>query len=538
MAEKPAIPVSATTGLPGHWRAPLLAWALVLAAVVGLHAHTLVVMAGTWARSDTYAHGFVVPLITLWLVWRIRGQLAGLLPRPSPSAWLLLAGASALWFAGDLVAVNAATQLALVAMVVLSVPSVLGWHTARAMAFPLGFLFFAVPIGDFMLPQLIEWTADFTVLALRVTGIPVYREGLQFVIPSGSWSVVEACSGIRYLIAAVTVGSLFAYLSYRSLRKRLVFVAVSVAVPLVANWVRAYLIVMLGHLSGNELATGVDHLIYGWVFFGVVILIMLLIGARWADAPGPIGRAPASDAAFAGSSGQTRPASRRFVTALCVMLMVLLAPHGLERVLRWSNLVGPVALQAPQPQAPWRSAQPDLTWQPAFKLASATRAMGYENTRGQRVTLHLSYYREQDYQRKLVSSENVLVVSDDEKWARVSTGVARTRLGTQALTVASASLREVGDGLAASGNQRIAVWRFYWVNDRLLAGDAMAKIQGALGRLRGWGDDGAIVVLHTPLEARTTPQESERQAHEVLDSWMQANGEALLGALRQARGGR
>ena len=84
------------------------------------------------------------------------------------------------------------------------------------MAFPLGFLFFAVPIGDFMLPQLMEWTADFTVLALRLSGVPVYREGLQFIIPSGAWSVVEACSGIRYMIASVTVGCLFAYLSYRA----------------------------------------------------------------------------------------------------------------------------------------------------------------------------------------------------------------------------------------------------------------------------------------------------------------------------------
>ena len=65
---------------------------------------------------------------------------------------------------------------------------------------------FAVPVGEFLLPVFMEWTADFTVLALRLSGIPVYREGLQFVIPSGNWSVVEACSGIRYLIASLMVG--------------------------------------------------------------------------------------------------------------------------------------------------------------------------------------------------------------------------------------------------------------------------------------------------------------------------------------------
>src|SRR5262249_35737350 len=104
-----------------------------------------------------------------------------------------------------------------------------------------------------------------------------------FLIPSGRWSVVEACSGIRYLIASLVVGTLYAYLSYRSLTRRLVFVGFSIAVPIVANWIRAYMIVMIGHLSGNTLAVGVDHIIYGWAFFGLVILLMFWIGARWHD---------------------------------------------------------------------------------------------------------------------------------------------------------------------------------------------------------------------------------------------------------------
>ena len=274
-----------TADFSTRWRRALLLLAVVLLAILGLYRHTAVGMVSIWARSETYTHGFVVPLISLWLIWRIRSDLLALQPRPSPSAWLLLAVMAAVWLAGDLVAVNVVTQLALVLLIILAVPAVLGWQVARRMAFPLGFLLFAVPAGDFLLPQFMEWTADFTVLALRWSGIPVYREGLQFIIPSGAWSVVEACSGIRYLIASLVVGCLFAYLSYRSLGKRLAFIGVAILVPLVANWLRAYMIVMIGHLSGNELATGVDHLIYGWVFFGVVILLMLLLGARWADAP-------------------------------------------------------------------------------------------------------------------------------------------------------------------------------------------------------------------------------------------------------------
>ena len=73
-----------------------------------------------------------------------------------------------------------------------------------------------------------------------------------------------------------------------AVRGGIVFVAISFLVPVLANWLRAYMIVMLGHLSGNKLAVGVDHLIYGWVFFGVVMLLMFWIGARWReDEPKP-----------------------------------------------------------------------------------------------------------------------------------------------------------------------------------------------------------------------------------------------------------
>ena len=175
------------------------------------------------------------------------------------------------------------TQFALVATLILAIISTLGISVSRQIAFPLAFLLLSVPIGDFMMPKLMEWTAWFTVLALRASGIPVYQEGLQFVIPSGNWSVVEACSGIRYIIASVTVGTLFAYLNYVTLRRRLIFIAISFIVPVIANWLRAYMIVMIGHLSGNKLAVGVDHLIYGWVFFGIVIMAMFAIGARWSE---------------------------------------------------------------------------------------------------------------------------------------------------------------------------------------------------------------------------------------------------------------
>lgn len=518
--------------LPGHWRLPAIVLLVLWLAILGIYHQTAVGMVSIWARSDTYAHGFVVPLISAWLVWRMRHALLAMRPEPSRLAWVLMLGVCLVWFAGHLVAVNAVTQLALVTMLVLAVPAVCGWSLTWAMAFPLGFLYFAVPVGDFLLPTLMSHTADFTVFALRLTGIPVYREGLQFVIPSGSWSVVEACSGIRYLIASLTVGSLFAYLSFQSTRKRLVFVGVSLLVPLVANWLRAYLIVLLGHFSGNELATGVDHLIYGWVFFGLVILVMLFVGARYADAPKAIQASTGGRPTGEGAADRTGA----LVGGLAVVLLVLLLPMGLERWMAGSIVKEPVRWAPLALQPPWSPVDDQPSgWAPSFANASAVRHLLFASNKGTPVGLHLSYYRQQDYTRKLVSSTNTLVHSEDDQWVRVGADGVPTKLAEQPLRVWAESLREKRVGLGSSG-KRLRAWRFYWVDDSFTASDLQAKLLGARSLLRARGDDGAIVVLYTPVDPSLPEDQGRERSDQTLRDFLHLHGEALSTMLRQTRG--
>src|SRR5215467_7740730 len=106
----------------------------------------------------------------------------------------------------------------------------------RVLLFPLAFLLFAIPAGEFLVPVLMDWTADFTVAAIRWSGVPVFREGNHFALPSGNWSIVEACSGIRYLVASVMIGTIYAALAYRSAKRRAALLVASIVVPIVANW--------------------------------------------------------------------------------------------------------------------------------------------------------------------------------------------------------------------------------------------------------------------------------------------------------------
>ncbi|MEJ5897924.1 exosortase A [Aquabacterium sp. G14] len=508
------------------WRKPLWMLMLLWAVVLVAYWPTASGMATIWWRSDTYAHGLVVPPAALWLAWRKRAQLATLVPMPSLWGLLGMTASALLWLAGDLVAVNAVTQFAFMALVVSAVPTVLGWRVTRALMFPLLYLFLAVPVGDFMLPHLMEWTADFTVAALRLSGIPVYREGLQFIIPSGSWSVVEACSGIRYLVASFTVGCLFAYINYQSLRKRLLFVGVAILVPLLANWMRAYLIVMLGHWSGNTLATGVDHLVYGWVFFGIVITIMFMIGARWADrepAPQPV----APDASVSRVSASTLAG----VGCAVLALLVVGLPHVMNWQLQTKVQTGAVQWQSVSARAGWQLTPPPAEWTPAFEAANAQSHTGWVNAAGERVGLHLSYYRGQNYERKLVSSTNVLVRSQDKAWSQVSGDAVATQLEGAPLTVQRAVLREQGATLHAE-SPRLLVWQFFWVDGRVTASTAKAKLWGAWQKFKGQGDDGAIVVIYAPVPTGADQDAGQRVAEATLQAFLRDQGPAVLTALR------
>lgn len=472
------------------WRVAGAAMAVYLAAVLFGFRATAAAMVEIWERSGTFTHAFLVPPIVVWLVWRARGRLAVLTPRPAAGVVPVLALVAAAWWAGALLDANVVMQGALVALLVAGVPAVLGWRVTRVLLFPLGFSFFALPVGDFLTPILMQYTADFTVATLRLSGIPVYREALHFVIPSGRWSVVEACSGVRYLMASLMVGSLFAYLNFRTLRRRLMFCGLALLVPIVANWVRAYLIVLVGHLSDNRIATGVDHLIYGWLFFGIVITALFFIGARWSEP------AAADDAAAPAPAAAAAPAPGRTLAIAACALVAAVWPLLLQPA------AGPVR-PAPEiawpatPGAGWHvvAAGAGPEWRPAFVDATVERAQAYADVAGARVALHLAYYRGDG--AKALSSVNQVARADDDAWIPLHRG--RSADGTQPHWQ-STELLAPRAGLLSSERPRLLVWHGYRLGGRWVAGELPARLLQGWLRAQREPDDVAAVFFATAVD--------------------------------------
>lgn len=500
-----------TSRLP-DWKPALTAIVLILGWVAYWYGDTLEAMGQIWWRSETYAHGLVVPPITLWLIWRERHRLSTL--EASPTLWFVLPLSCFvfLWLLGELTAVNALAQFSIIGIVILVATSLLGLSVSKELAFPLFFLFFAVPIGDFLLPQLMEWTADFTVLALRLTGIPVFREGQNFVIPSGHWSVVEACSGIRYLIASLTVGTLYAYLTYTSLKRRLIFIVVALLVPIVANWLRAYLIVILGHISGNKIAAGADHLIYGWVFFGIVIAIMFAIGARWAEPPRP--DQPGKPIPASGSQKEKKP----WPTMIVLALIVAAGPLY-ETLLRQGKSDAVISLSAIETKGSWQAISPPIDWKPKFANPSAELHSAYSSAKGW-VGVYIAYYQNQNQERKLVTSTNMLVHSNDPVWQIVSSSSEKNHFGGGEHNVRKAELLNK----QSNSDDRYLVWQWYWVNGQLTSSDIKAKWLTAWSMLTSQSDDSALLILYAPKETAdsTLPAFATEMGMGILDDLAKA----------------
>ena len=498
-----------------------IAGALVLSAVFWLlawYGDTVQSMVATWQRSDTFAHGFLIAPISVWMIWQQRHSVAVLDLRPDFRVLPLIALVGFGWLLGQLAGASVAQQFGVVLMIPLLAWAILGYAAVRALAFPLLFLLFAVPFGEFLEPLLMEYTADFTVATLRLTGIPVYREGQFFMIPSGSWSVVEACSGLRYLTASVTVGVLYAYLTYRSLKRRAIFVAVSVIVPIVANWLRAYMIVMIGHLSEMKYAVGFDHLIYGWLFFGVVILILFWIGSFWREDLDP------------------RPAALRSVllaardhSSLAAIMVATIAAAGLVAVwpvaamrLEAVGAHGPPALRAPLATGDWKQVTERLTdWTPRFVGSSAqfNQAFGKEGTRA---GLYIGYYRNQRQGAQLITTQNTLVVSTDREWKNIGE-IRRTPVFNQGeISAIETKLR--------GRSTNLLVWRWYWVDGQYIVNPYWGKLLQAKSRLLGRGDDAAIVIVYAPYDER--PQDAEQALRDFVGTMLPAITRSLEYARR------
>jgi exosortase A len=519
-----------------------VAWrsaAVALCALLAMHFATIESVVGVWRRSDTFAHGFLIPPMAAWMIWRQRDRLSRLCVRPAPLALPALALLGALWLVSSVANVQVLQQYSVALMIAATVLAVLGAEVTRAIAYPLLFLLLAVPFGEVFIPPLIDFTARCTVLLLQLVGIPVFRENNFLSLPSGNWSVVEACSGLRYLIASLALGAMYAYITYRSPWRRWLFIAVSAIVPIIANAVRAFSIVLIGHWSNMTLAIGIDHLIYGWLFFGLVSALLFWVGARWRETGGNERNAATETAppqrmrgaaATSGPANSAIPATPAGFARMALAVTALAALWPLIALLVSQPPAddgGPAPAPVPPltiaaPPSPWRaSPMTDRDWHALHMGRPQRWSVNY--TDGSRtVSLQLTWYRHQTRHAELLAPVRRLSASGRPYWNEVSVASRTIEVGARRL--------EVRQSVEQLDNTKLLVWRWYRQGGLDTSRPQLLKLMLAKSKLLGGDDGGAEIVVASAYDDSGDSGAAERALHDLLLAMLPAIDRGLRDA--------
>lgn len=466
-----------------RWRGPLLTLVVGWAVTLIAFRPTVASIVKIWSISSTYSYGFVIVPICAVLVWRRKGELKNLCPTTSVLGLALFFLSALLWVAGNVGDVQLIQHIALVAMLDSLVWACLGNATVKTLRFPLFFLFLAVPVGDSLVPILQQWTAAFTVTALRLSGIPAFQDGLVLSTPSGNWQVAEACSGIRYLIASVVMGVLLAGVAYRSWKRRVLFLLLSVFLPIAANAIRAYGIVVLAYLSGNLIATGVDHVLYGFVFFSLLTAALMTIAVRWYE-PAPSAAAPSKQLPASPTGSLSMAAN------LLAIVAIVFSATALTGFL-WSRTpVIPAAASFSAPLGWLPATELDHEWAPE-PASIRTRSIQTFVSGSDRVSTCVGWYFGGPRGTELISAFNL--VGNSGVWTLLSSGKHQATVEGRSVVVAEHTI--------ARGREHRLVWLWYSIDGQSTSNPYWVRVIEARNRLFGRPQNTAFYAASAPYES-------------------------------------
>lgn len=261
---------------------------LIAGLVIVIYAPTFVLLGHKYLAADSYySHGFLVPVVSVYLIWSKRKRIQSLLPGAQsslPGLILLIAG---------LLLHLISTALSIEFGSYLSLPIVcaglglylLGRRIFPVLLFPLAFLIFMLPLPNviiiaisFKMKMLAAQAASWVV---NMMGIPITRDGSTIYLPAGSLVVGDPCSGLKSLISLLALGVVFTQFTNASALKKNILCLMAIPIAVISNIFRIILLILAAHIYGEKAALGFFHdftglLVFAFAFIGLVAVVRLL----------------------------------------------------------------------------------------------------------------------------------------------------------------------------------------------------------------------------------------------------------------------
>lgn len=388
------------------WRYASAAIAFLLLLTVILYQQTFAYLTRLWNGFSVseYAHGYLVLAISVYLIVVNRKQLAKIAPCPSYVMLPFVLAASFVWLIAVLVDVQTLQTVGLLLVVLLMVWAVSGHQAMRFLVFPILFISFAIPVWFPLSPLLQDLTADVVFWVIRILEVPALRQENVIVVPAGMLSIEEACSGLRYLLAALTLGSLYAYLNYVTLTARVAVVLVSAAAAVLANILRVFIIVYLGYATDMQHPLISDHLMLGWYLFGGLVAILLFADARLYQHKSIITDKAVVEV-LSGEPSKKRSVHFFVITVLCAILLLTgpIIAYQIER--QQHPLASQASIHLPAGVEGWTGPYNSKNdWEPKYQGSMSLKKDYQAST--EEISLYIAYYPRQKQGEEVINDLN------------------------------------------------------------------------------------------------------------------------------------
>jgi exosortase len=252
-------------------------------ALVVVYAPALYDLILNWAQDGNYSHGFLVPLVSLWLAWQKRNEIKQVVQSTAPAGLAVVILGGILFIVGNGGAEYFTVRFSFVLILFGLVWYLFGRDMVRLVWFELAFLLFMIPI-----PYVIYYALTFPMqlLASKITagilsgiGMAVFRQGNILNLPDGtSLEVAEACSGMRSLVSLLALGALYAQLTQRRFGAKIILFAATVPIAVVANVFRVFVTALLATTVTPEVAAEPIHSLMGLSVFVVSFILLFILG--------------------------------------------------------------------------------------------------------------------------------------------------------------------------------------------------------------------------------------------------------------------
>jgi len=480
------------------WRLQGAALAALILLILLAFRRDVAEMVMVWWIYPTYSHAFLILPISLWLVWEKRAQLRETQPVAEPHALWALPIMLFLWWMGELSTINELKQFAIVGIVIAAIVAMLGRPVSKTIWFPALYLFFMVPTGQYLIAPMQRFATKFADVGLTLLNIPHYTHGTFIDLSNGMFEVAEACAGLRFMIATVALGVIFAYISFRKWYKIALFMLSCVIIPLIGNGLRVLGIIVLAHYTNNQYGAGVDHVIYGWGFNIAILLALFLVGSFFRD---HINDHIAKEVTWSGSDSLTK--------TLAVFATAVILIFGLPAYASWrdsgqaadvSVLVKPMTLPG------WHSVQPIGDWSPDYAAMAVRLTLSFApngSAATEPVDLYVGYYTNARAGHELTAHINHL-------WnAKTMTLLTSRRVSAQM----KGRLLQMQELIITSPVARRVIWSTYWIDGHFTPSSFLTKLLQVPAALSGH-EGQAIIAVSTIVD--TNDNDARRRLRNAL----------------------